>query len=92
MLGVVPESLVGQTQFQTLKSLGGMFPVNMAGVALREVMCLWEKYENKLLKIPPAIENQENQDTPIDGPPTPPCKRRKLECAKTLIDSPSPRR
>ena len=92
MLGVVPESLVGQSQFQTLKSLGGMFPVNMAGVALREVMCLWEKYENKLLKIPPAIENQENQDTPIDSPPTPPCKRRKLECAKTLIDSPSPRR
>ena len=62
MLGVVPESLVGQSQFQTLKSLGGMFPVNMAGVALREVMCLWEKYENKLLNIPPAIE-------------TPPCKR-----------------
>ena len=62
MLGVVPESLVGYSPFQTLKSLGGMFPVNMAGVALREIMCLWAKFEAKLLRVPRVV--------PRPDPPT----------------------
>ena len=40
MLGVMPQSLVAQSTCQKLKSLGRMSPVNIAGVASRDVVCV----------------------------------------------------
>ena len=85
MHGVVPQSLVGQTENQKRKSLGGMFPVNMAGVALREIMCLWAKFEAKLLRVPRGV--------PRPDPPPPPRHHGIFEsspyCARCLAASAS---
>jgi len=48
--GVVIESLDGMSTHAMELALGNMWPVNLAGVCIRQIMEVWESYENKIMQ------------------------------------------
>jgi site-specific DNA-cytosine methylase len=48
--GVVIESLDGMSTHAMEMALGNMWPVNLAGVCIRQIMEVWESYENKIMQ------------------------------------------
>jgi site-specific DNA-cytosine methylase len=73
--GVVYSSLKGQSDRQALISLGNMFPVNLAGVCLHQIMVGWEVFEKRALH--GCLMNKLNRMRPLMSPEvTPPTKKR----------------
>ena len=48
--GVVIESLDGMSTHAKEMALGNMWPVNLAGVCIRQIMEVWESYEMKIMQ------------------------------------------
>jgi len=75
--GVLADTLLGQSCSQRVFSIGNMFPVDMAGVCLRQIMMKWVIWERRLMRVsyPLPAPSSDNYDNANAARP----KRRRVQ-------------